>query len=97
MNHFSILNSHLAQLELCDPNANYSGPDVDDDIAIRAILFGWDDARRKHNFDTLWMGLEAFDNALFFRSRTVERVAVMSMLRALLVVSIFFLSFVLSQ
>lgn len=44
-NFFITLNSHFTQLEQSEPNAVYSGPEEDADIAIRAILNSWEDAR----------------------------------------------------
>ncbi|KAF1819152.1 uncharacterized protein K489DRAFT_326003, partial [Dissoconium aciculare CBS 342.82] len=75
--YFDRLNRVLEQVE-AHPSAttgHISNPTTDQDILIRAILYGWDAAERLHHFDIVWRFLRAFDEGLWYRAGPLERIA----------------------
>ncbi|KIW16896.1 hypothetical protein PV08_04086 [Exophiala spinifera] len=86
--YFSILNQALETIENNHARHLFSGPEVDDDTCIRAILHGWDAARSRNPFDVGWQLLELLDEGLFCRSGSVERMAILRVMRAMLMTKI---------
>jgi hypothetical protein len=75
--YFDRLNRVLEQVET-HPSAttgHISSSSVDQDILIRAVLYGWDAAERLHHFDIVWRFLRAFDEGLWYRAGPLERLA----------------------
>jgi hypothetical protein len=75
--YFDRLNRVLEQVET-HPSAttgHISNSTVDQDILVRAILYGWDAAERLHHFDIVWRFLRAFDEGLWYRAGPLERLA----------------------
>lgn len=84
--YFEALNQALVMIERTHTRHLFSGPEVDDDINIRAILHGWDAARAQNPFDVGWQLLQRLDEGLFFRSGEVERMAILRVIRSMLMV-----------
>jgi hypothetical protein len=84
--YFEALDQALAMIERSHQRHQFSGPEVDDDISIRAVLHGWDAARAKNPFDIGWQLLQNLDQGLFFRSGSVERIAILRLVRSILMV-----------
>lgn len=57
----------------------------DDDICIRAIIFGWD-CVPLNSLDSIWTAIQALDRLVYKDCPLVERVAMIRLLRTLLVV-----------
>jgi hypothetical protein len=55
----------------------------DDDTCIRAVVFGWDTVPSK-SLDSVWTAINALDRMIFRDCGVVERVAMVSLLRLLL-------------
>ncbi|KAF5548885.1 2-hydroxyphytanoyl lyase [Fusarium mexicanum] len=64
----------------------FSGPEIDDDINIRAVLDGWDAARARNPFDIGWLMLQTLDEGFLWRSGAVERMAMLRVIRSMLMV-----------
>ncbi|KAL4903929.1 hypothetical protein BDW74DRAFT_155654 [Aspergillus multicolor] len=86
-NYFAVVNESLASLarEL-DAIVPSTAAD-DDDLAIRAILCGWDsiaDGAGGRRIDRVWGLLQALDQAIFSQTGLVERVAVLRLMRGMI-------------
>ncbi|KAF5589845.1 2-hydroxyphytanoyl lyase [Fusarium subglutinans] len=66
----------------------FSGPEIDDDINIRAVLDGWDAARARNPFDIGWLMLQTLDEGFLWRSGAVERMATLRVIRSMLMVKL---------
>lgn len=58
---------------------------VDDDIAIRAVLHGWQAVEEKYDLDLGWQMLKALDQGLYARSEPVLRLAHLRVVRDTLI------------
>ncbi|SMY30001.1 unnamed protein product [Zymoseptoria tritici ST99CH_1A5] len=67
------LNQALERVEQTPDNL--SNEDEDQDILVRAMVFGWDAAERVHHFDIGWRFLRALDEGLWWRAGACERFA----------------------
>ncbi|PVH97388.1 hypothetical protein DM02DRAFT_685126 [Periconia macrospinosa] len=87
-NYSKALNHALLMVERCDRRYRFTSLEVDNDTNIRAVLHGWDAARSKNPFDIGWQLLQTLDEGLFFRSGSVERIAILRIIRSMLLVPI---------
>ncbi|KAF5634281.1 2-hydroxyphytanoyl lyase [Fusarium sp. NRRL 52700] len=82
--YFQAFSEALVTIE-SDASAHaFSGPEIDDDINIRAVLDGWDAARAKNPFDIGWLMLQTVDEGFLWRSGAVERMAMIRVIRSML-------------
>lgn len=58
---------------------------VDDDIAIRAVLHGWEAVEDKYDLDLGWQMLKALDKGLYNRSQPIVRLAHIRVVRDMLI------------
>ncbi|KAF9893847.1 hypothetical protein FE257_010017 [Aspergillus nanangensis] len=83
-NYFDIVNSSIAGV-LGATDSIVSSAEDDDDLAIRAILHGWESAGAEYpGFDNGWKLLKALDQGLFYRAGPVERLAILRLMRSML-------------
>ncbi|KAL4806181.1 hypothetical protein BDV18DRAFT_138941, partial [Aspergillus unguis] len=89
-NYFEIVNETISTVSGEEDCLEPSTTDDDDDIAIRAILHGWDkvgDGYRKGGkggLDRVWGLLQALDQGIFSQTGMVERVAVLRLMRTMI-------------
>jgi hypothetical protein len=58
-----------------------SALEQDADIAIRAVAHGWPATEQRHTLDPVWQILRQIDEGVFFRCGSVERLAILRVLR----------------
>jgi hypothetical protein len=92
--YFSIANQAILFMEAACMGLPCPDPDEDEDIMLCAAFHGWAVANSKHVLDAGWQLLQLFDEGLFFRSGTVERVVTLRIMRAMSLVSQLHLHFV---
>jgi hypothetical protein len=85
--YFGTANGAILFMEAACMGLPCPDPDEDEDIILCAAFHGWDVASSKHVLDAGWQLLQLFDEGLFFRSETVERVVIMRILRSMSLVS----------
>jgi hypothetical protein len=86
-NYFELINNALNALQERTVDLPSSSFENDEDIAIRVVVNGWETARQKYKLDEGWAVLETFDEGLFNNSGSVERMAMLRLMRAIFVVS----------
>ncbi|RBA17602.1 hypothetical protein FPRO05_11317 [Fusarium proliferatum] len=84
--YFQAFSQALDTIESDAGGHAFSGPEIDDDINIRAVLDGWDVARAKNPFDIGWLMLRAVDEGFLWRGGAVERMAILRVIRSMLMV-----------
>ncbi|KAG9500584.1 hypothetical protein J7337_009066 [Fusarium musae] len=84
--YFQAFSQALVAIESDASGHVFSGPEVDDDINIRAVLDGWDAARARNPFDIGWLMLQTVDEGFLWRSGAVERMAMLRVIRSMLMV-----------
>jgi hypothetical protein len=85
--YFGAANDAIMFMEAACMGLPCPDPDEDEDIILCAVFHGWNAASAKHVLDAGWQVLQLFDEGLFFRAGTVERVVTMRILRAMSLVS----------
>jgi hypothetical protein len=85
-NFFMMLNDAILRLKVSSGDASLSGVEDDNDICIRAVLHGWRAAEQKIPMDPAWQLLRGMDQTFFCHAGIVERVAILRVTRAMLVV-----------
>jgi hypothetical protein len=83
---FDRLNRIVEAVE-CHPSSttgHISDSSVDQDILVRAIMYGWDAAESVHHFDIGWRFIRAFDEGVWYRAGPIERLTHHWMFRNLL-------------
>ncbi|KAF4502466.1 2-hydroxyphytanoyl- lyase [Fusarium agapanthi] len=81
---FQAFSQALDTIESDASGHTFSGPEIDDDINIRAVLDGWDAARARNPFDIGWLMLQTVDEGFLWRSGAVERMAMLRVIRSML-------------
>lgn len=87
-NYFPRLSGVLGSLERLDNTIHLTTARVDDDILVRAVVFGWESAAKRHRLDVVWQFIRAFDEGLFDLMPPVERLAHMRQMRSMLLYKI---------
>lgn len=96
-NYFEIVNDSIANVSKEQNSIIPSTTADDDDLAIRAILHGWDSVRDGgRSLDRVWGLLQALDQGIFSETGLVERVAVLRLMRSMIKVPIIIISCMLS-
>jgi len=85
-NYLQVMSDFLGMAEKSDRRIPFTKSEEDDDLAVRAVLHGWEAAKQSHSLDIAWQVLEMVDRGLFYRSGSVERVATLRLMRAMLMV-----------
>lgn len=84
-NYFEIVNETIANVCKEQNSIVPSTTADDDDLAIRAILHGWDSVRDGgRTLDRVWGLLQALDQGIFSETGMVERVAVLRLMRSMI-------------
>ncbi|OJJ04209.1 hypothetical protein ASPVEDRAFT_196352 [Aspergillus versicolor CBS 583.65] len=84
-NYFEIVNETIASVCKEQNSIIPSTTADDDDLAIRAILHGWDSVRDGgRTLDRVWGLLQALDQGIFSETGMVERVAVLRLMRSMI-------------
>ncbi|KAL4964900.1 bZIP transcription factor [Aspergillus stella-maris] len=84
-NYFQVVNESISDVSEEQDAILPSTAAEDDDIAIRAILFGWDSIRSDgRRLDRVWGLLQALDQGIFSETGMVERVAVLRLMRSMI-------------
>ncbi|KAL4800217.1 hypothetical protein BDV19DRAFT_384577 [Aspergillus venezuelensis] len=84
-NYFQVVNESISDVSEEQDAIHPSTAAEDDDIAIRAILFGWDSIRSDgRRLDRVWGLLQALDQGIFSETGMVERVAVLRLMRSMI-------------
>ncbi|SCN79190.1 uncharacterized protein FFB20_05887 [Fusarium fujikuroi] len=86
--YFQAFSQALDTIESDAGGHAFSGPEIDDDINIRAVLDGWDAARARNPFDIGWLMLQAVDEGFLWRGGAVERMAMLRVIRSMLMVKL---------
>lgn len=90
-NYFEVVNETIANVSKEQNSIIPSTTADDDDLAIRAILHGWDSVRDGgRSLDRVWGLLQALDQGIFSKTGLVERVAVLRLMRSMIKVLINF-------
>jgi hypothetical protein len=84
-NMFAALNGVITALQFCHGTKPVLSEAQDDDICIRAVMFGWETVE-EHELDVVWRAVRTIDRRLYARCRVVERVGMLRILRGMLVV-----------
>jgi len=84
-NMFAALNGVITALQFCHGTRPTMTEAQDDDLCIRAVMFGWESVDERE-FDVVWRAIRTIDRRLYARCRTIERVGMLRILRAMLVV-----------
>ncbi|KAL4916851.1 hypothetical protein BDW62DRAFT_211670 [Aspergillus aurantiobrunneus] len=84
-NYFQVVNESISNVAKEQNSLIPSTTADDDDLAIRAILHGWDSVRDGgRSLDRVWGLLQALDQGIFSETGTVERVAVLRLMRSMI-------------
>ncbi|KAL4884179.1 hypothetical protein BJY04DRAFT_215609 [Aspergillus karnatakaensis] len=86
-NYFEIVNETISNVAKEQDSIIPSTTADDDDLAIRAILYGWDSissGRGEKRLDRVWGLLQALDQGIFSQTGLVERVAILRLMRAMI-------------
>lgn len=84
-NMFAALNGVITALQFCHGTTPQLTEAQDDDITIRAVMFGWDTVE-EGELDVVWRAIRSIDRRLYGRCRMIEKVGMLRILRAMLVV-----------
>jgi hypothetical protein len=86
-NYFGALNTAIDFVQTQSRSATCTNltQSVDDDIAIRAVLHGWQAVEDKYDLDLGWQMLKALDQGLYARSEPVLRLAHLRVVRDTLI------------
>ncbi|KAE8359910.1 hypothetical protein BDV27DRAFT_149156 [Aspergillus caelatus] len=82
VNYFQVVDESLVHVLSGGPLK--TSAEDDDDLAIRAILHGWDTIKEDKPLDRGWNFLSALDQGLFRRTGPVERLAILRLMRSML-------------
>ncbi|KAB8263153.1 hypothetical protein BDV32DRAFT_146940 [Aspergillus pseudonomiae] len=82
VNYFQVVNESIVHVLSAGPLT--TSADDDDDLAIRAILHGWNAVKDDKPLDHGWNFLRALDQGLFHRTGPVERLAILRLMRSML-------------
>ncbi|KAI9374235.1 hypothetical protein BJX61DRAFT_499137 [Aspergillus egyptiacus] len=85
-NYFQVVNESISNVAREQNAINPSTAADDDDLAIRAILHGWDSIRDADGgrTDRAWGLLQALDQGIFSQTGLVERVAILRLMRSMI-------------
>ncbi|KAL4737727.1 hypothetical protein BDV11DRAFT_191171 [Aspergillus similis] len=84
-NYFQVVNESISNVAKEQNSILPSTPEDDEDLAIRAILCGWDSVRDGgRSLDRGWGLLQALDQAIFSQTGLVERVAILRLMRSMI-------------
>ncbi|KAL5332668.1 hypothetical protein BJX70DRAFT_112300 [Aspergillus crustosus] len=87
-NYFEVVNETISNVAKEQDSIIPSSTADDEDLAIRAILYGWDSVRegegKGKGLDRVWGLLQALDQGIFSQTGRVERVAVLRLMRAMI-------------
>ena len=84
-NMFAALNGVITALQFCHGTKPQLTEAQDDDICIRAVMFGWETVAESE-LDVVWRAVRTIDRRLYSRCRVIERVGMLRILRGMLVV-----------
>lgn len=79
INIFDLVNDLLTMAELFTAISTTPGEDVD--IAIRAVMNGWDVIAQRHTLDQGWDVLRQIDKKIFYSCGSIERLAILLIIR----------------
>lgn len=83
-----VVNNILSRAELFTVLSTH--PDEDADIAIRAVLNGWNSVRQTNSLDNGWESISKVDQQAFLSCGLIERLAILHVMRLKLRVHILF-------
>ncbi|KAL4981102.1 hypothetical protein BDW66DRAFT_146868 [Aspergillus desertorum] len=84
-NYFQVVNESISKVAKEQNSVLPSTTEDDEDLAIRAILCGWNSMRDNGRIlDRGWGLLQALDQAIFSQTGFVERVAILRLMRSML-------------
>ncbi|KAL3476840.1 hypothetical protein BJX99DRAFT_227015 [Aspergillus californicus] len=85
-NYFQVVNDSISNVAKEQSSITPSTSADDDDLAIRAILHGWDSIRDGDRItgDGIWGLLQALDQGIFSQTGMVERVAILRLMRSMI-------------
>ncbi|KAL2818411.1 hypothetical protein BDW59DRAFT_175153 [Aspergillus cavernicola] len=83
-NYFQLVNESISNIAKEQNSITPSTAADDDDLAIRAILHGWDSIRDGGRTDHVWGLLQALDQGIFSQTGLVERVAILRLMRSMI-------------
>ncbi|KAL2868180.1 bZIP transcription factor [Aspergillus lucknowensis] len=84
-NYFQVVNESISNVAKERNSILPSTVEDDDDLAIRAILNGWDSIHSSgRNLDHVWGLLQALDQGIFSRTGLVERAAILRLMRSMI-------------
>jgi len=83
-NMFAALNGVITALQFCHGTRPTTTEAQDDDLCIRAVMFGWDSVDEKE-LDVVWRAIRTIDRRLYAKCRPIEKVGMLRILRAMLV------------
>ncbi|KAL4991945.1 hypothetical protein BDW68DRAFT_116901 [Aspergillus falconensis] len=84
-NYFQVVNESISNVTKEQNSIMPSTTEDDEDLAIRAILCGWDSVRDGgRSLDRGWGLLQALDQAIFSQTGLVERVAILRLMRSMI-------------
>ncbi|KAL4817155.1 hypothetical protein BDW67DRAFT_37596 [Aspergillus spinulosporus] len=84
-NYFQVVNESISNVAKEQNSILPSTTEDDEDLAIRAILCGWDSVRDGgRSLDRGWGLLQALDQAIFSQTGLVERVAILRLMRSMI-------------
>lgn len=89
-NFFELISNALNAIERRLSKLPLSHFENDEDIAIRAVIHGWEAVRKAYELDEGWLVIEIFDECLFNECGPVEKLAMVRLIRAVFVVSLEF-------
>jgi hypothetical protein len=89
-NLFELISNALNAIERRLSKLPLSHFENDEDIAIRAVVHGWEAVRKAYELDEGWLVIEIFDECLFNECGPVEKLAVVRLIRAVFMVSLEF-------
>jgi len=76
---FTVVNNALSKAQTSVTTS--MEPEIDADVSIRAIIYGWHAAEQSHSLDQVWQLLRQIDQKVFFCCGPVERLAILRILR----------------
>ncbi|KAL6234950.1 hypothetical protein BDW75DRAFT_210959 [Aspergillus navahoensis] len=84
-NYFQVVNESISNVAKEQNSIKPSTTEDDEDLAIRAILCGWDSVSEGgRSLDRGWGLLQALDQAIFSQTGLVERVAILRLMRSMI-------------
>jgi hypothetical protein len=85
-NYLGTLSMEFASIQSDISFCPLTSAEEDEDVAIRSVTHGWHATEQRHALDPGWKLLQALDEGLFYRSGSVERMAILRVMRLTLLV-----------